>query len=73
MTPELPRKDMICRTTKKIVSNGVVKGKPNSSELYEVVADGEMPPRGYTKLSAKLSDCEIAQVRKWIQRGAPND
>lgn len=147
---------------KKIVSRGIVKGKPNSSELYEVVADGEMPPRGYTKLSAaekkmlydwiadgakngincavkcdsassgftaviqpmmtkycvgchaypnasaqvelsgyigvknainqgllksldhtgyypmpkggaKLSDCEIAQVRKWIQRGAPND
>ena len=149
-------------TYKKIVSRGIVKGKPNSSELYEVVADGEMPPRGYTKLSAaekkmlydwiadgakngincavkcdsassgfaaviqpmmtkycvgchaypnasaqvelsgyigvknsinqgllksldhtgyypmpkggaKLSDCEIAQVRKWIQRGAPND
>lgn len=147
---------------KKILSRGIVKGKPNSSELYEVVADGEMPPRGYTKLSAaekkmlydwiadgakngincavkcdsassgfaaviqpmmtkycvgchaypnasaqvelsgyigvknsinqgllksldhtgyypmpkggaKLSDCEISQVRKWIQRGAPND
>ena len=145
-----------------ITSKGLVKGKPNSSELYEEVADGDMPPRGYPKLSAtemqilydwiadgakngincavkcdsassgfaavvqpmmdkycvgchaypnasasvdlssylgvknsinqgllksidhsgyypmpkggnKLSDCEIAQVRKWIQRGAPND
>ena len=147
---------------KQIVSRGIVKGKPNSSEVYEVIVDNEMPPRGYTKLTAdekkliydwiadgakngincavkcdsassgfasviqpmmnkycvgchaypnasaqvelsgyigvknainqglmksldhtgyypmpkggaKLSDCEIAQVRKWIQRGAPND
>jgi len=25
------------------------------------------------KGGAKLSDCEINQVRNWIQRGAPND
>jgi len=53
---------------KKIVSRGIVKGKPNSSELYEVVADGEMPPRGYTK----LSETEKKMLYDWIADGAKN-
>jgi uncharacterized membrane protein len=53
---------------KNIVSDGVVKGKPNSSELYEVVADNEMPPKGYTK----LSDAEKQMLYDWIADGAKN-
>lgn len=53
---------------KKIVSDGIVKGKPNSSELYEVVADNEMPPKGYTKLSA----AEKQMLYDWIADGAKN-
>jgi hypothetical protein len=53
---------------KKIVSHGIVKGKPNSSELYEVVADNEMPPKGYTK----LSDAEKQMLYDWIADGAKN-
>lgn len=53
---------------KKIVSDGIVKGKPNSSELYEVVADNEMPPKGYTK----LSDAEKQMLYDWIADGAKN-
>lgn len=52
----------------KIVSDGIVKGKPNSSELYEVVADNEMPPKGYTK----LSDAEKQMLYDWIADGAKN-
>lgn len=53
---------------KNIVSDGIVKGKPNSSELYEVVADNEMPPKGYTK----LSDAEKQMLYDWIADGAKN-
>jgi hypothetical protein len=53
---------------KKIISDGIVKGKPNSSELYEVVADNEMPPKGYTK----LSDAEKQMLYDWIADGAKN-
>ena len=53
---------------RKIVSRGLVKGKPNSSELYEVVADNKMPPKGYTKLSA----AEKQMLYDWIADGAKN-
>ena len=53
---------------RKIVSRGLVKGKPNSSELYEVVVDNEMPPKGYTKLSA----AEKQMLYDWIADGAKN-
>lgn len=53
---------------KQIVSHGLVKGKPNSSELYEEVADDDMPPKGYTKLSA----AEKQMLYDWIADGAKN-
>lgn len=53
---------------RKIVSRGLVKGKPNSSELYEVVEENEMPPKGYPKLSAT----EKQLIYDWIADGAKN-
>ena len=53
---------------KNIVSDGIVAGKPNKSEVYESIADGEMPPKGYTK----LSDAEKQMLYDWIADGAKN-
>jgi len=53
---------------KNIVSDGIVAGKPNKSEVYESIADGEMPPKGYTK----LSDAEKQLIYDWIVGGAKN-
>jgi len=53
---------------RKIVSRGLVKGKPNSSELYEVVEENEMPPKGYPKFSAT----EKQLIYDWIADGAKN-
>jgi mono/diheme cytochrome c family protein len=52
----------------KIVGDGIVKGKPGKSEIYEEIEDGEMPPKGYTK----LSDAEKQMLYDWIADGAKN-
>ena len=52
----------------KIVGDGIVKGKPGKSEIYEEIVDGEMPPKGYTK----LSDAEKQLLYDWIADGAKN-
>jgi len=47
-----------------------VKNAINQGLLKSLDHSGYYPmPKG----GAKLSDCEINQVRNWIQRGAPND
>jgi uncharacterized membrane protein len=51
-----------------IVRRGIKKGSANNSNLYEVMASGEMPPRRYTKLSSS----ELTLIRDWINAGAPN-
>lgn len=53
---------------KNIVAEGLVKGKPNKSDLYEEIADNTMPPKGYTKLSA----VEKQLIYDWIAEGAKN-
>ena len=55
-------------TYSKIVGDGIVKGKPGKSEIYEEIEDGEMPPKGYTK----LSDAEKQLLYDWIADGAKN-
>jgi uncharacterized membrane protein len=52
----------------KIVGDGIVKGKPGKSEIYEEIEDGEMPPKGYTK----LTDAEKQMLYDWIADGAKN-
>lgn len=52
----------------KIVGDGIVKGKPGKSEIYEEIEDGEMPPKGYPKLSAT----EKQLIYDWIADGAKN-
>ena len=52
----------------KIVGDGIVKGKPGKSEIYEVVEENEMPPKGYPKLSAT----EKQLIYDWIADGAKN-
>lgn len=53
---------------KNIVSDGIVAGKPNKSEVYESIADGEMPP----KKSTQLSESEKQLIYDWIAEGAKN-
>jgi hypothetical protein len=52
----------------KIVGDGIVNGKPGKSEIYEEIEDGEMPPKGYTK----LTDAEKQLLYDWIADGAKN-
>ena len=53
---------------KHIMKNGISKGRPNSSELYTTIIDGEMPPRR----SPKLTSAEINLIHDWIADGAKN-
>lgn len=53
---------------KDIMRRGVVPYHPYSSEVYEVLAEGEMPPRGYPRLSST----QITTIRRWIKQGAKN-
>ena len=53
---------------KNIVSDGIVAGKPNKSEVYESIADGEMPPKN----STQLSESEKQLIYDWIAEGAKN-
>ena len=47
-----------------------VKNAINQGLMKSLDHTGYYPmPKG----GSKLSDCEINQVRKWIQKGAPND
>jgi mono/diheme cytochrome c family protein len=49
------------------VSSQVVAGDPQSSRLYQVIANGSMPPTG------ALSQAQVQQVSDWITAGAKND
>jgi uncharacterized membrane protein len=52
-----------------ILNTGEIEpGKPNSSEAYEEIAKGKMPPYGYTPLSQAQKDL----LYKWIADGAKN-
>ena len=58
----------------QIINTGEVRaGKPNNSELYEVItstkASKVMPPPPAPKLSAE----QIAKIQKWILQGAKNN
>lgn len=53
---------------KHITSSGISKGHPSSSKLYNIIIDGEMPPRR----SPKLTTNEINLIRDWIADGAKN-
>ncbi len=50
---------------KELLQGLVVPGKPASSELYEVISSGFMPP-----YSDQLLDEEKDAIRVWIEKGA---
>jgi hypothetical protein len=47
-------------------TGGVRAGDPSRSKLYNIIADGSMPPRGYSKLST----AQFNLIYQWIQQGA---
>ena len=53
--------------------NGTMKsvtaGKPNSSELYEVIARKKMPPRSYPA----INESQLQLLNSWISQGAKNN
>lgn len=51
-----------------IVKRGIAPGSSSKSELYKVIASGEMPPRG----NIKLTSDQIALIKQWIDEGAMN-
>jgi len=51
-----------------VMSNMVVAGSPNSSRLYTAVANNNMPPSSYTKLTTAEKD----SIYNWIKDGALN-
>lgn len=53
---------------KQIVSQGIVKGKPNSSEIYDEIAKNSMPPRKSTQMTSE----EKKLIYDWIAAGAKN-
>ena len=52
----------------ELTSDLVAPGDVEGSDLYSMVSEKEMPP-----FSLKLTDDEIAAIRAWIEKGAPND
>jgi len=47
----------------------IVSGKPQKSEVYEVILDGEMPPSGYPDLTST----QMQKIYDWIDQGALNN
>jgi hypothetical protein len=63
--------DLDLRTPAAVLKGGesgavIVPGDPEKSLLYEKVRDGEMPPAK----KDRLSEAEIAMIRRWIESGA---
>ena len=50
----------------------VIRGKPQKSELFRLVNEGEMPPDDHPKTPPLTGD-EKDVVRRWIQAGAPHE
>ena len=50
----------------------VIRGKPQKSELFRLVNEGEMPPDDHPK-TPPLTGEEKDVVRRWIQAGAPHE
>lgn len=62
------------RTLSEILRGGengpaVVRGKPHSSLLIDLVAKGQMPPND----KERVSGAELGLLRRWIKTGAPAD
>ncbi len=47
---------------------GIVPGNAGRSEIYTVIKNGEMPPKGNPKLTSN----QITSIRRWINQGANN-
>lgn len=57
-------------TYENIMDKGeIVAGKPHSSELYQVIEDGTMPPNN----SPRVSDRNQKLIYIWIAQGAKNN
>ncbi len=52
-----------------ILSKGITKGNYKSSKIYTEIANGAMPPRGYTAITST----QLNSIASWIQQGALNN
>lgn len=53
---------------KHITAKGIVPGNPQESKVYQVIAEGEMPPKGNPRLTRE----QVTLIRRWIRQGAQN-
>ena len=51
-----------------ITKKGIVPYNPQESEVYQAIAEGEMPPRPNPKLTTE----QVTLIRRWIRQGAKN-
>jgi hypothetical protein len=49
-----------------IMKEGIKPGNPSDSEIWEVIDDGSMPPKG------KLTSLQRSYIKTWIAAGAKN-
>ena len=62
------REGYVITSYASVMSNMVVAGSPGSSRLYTAVANNNMPPSSYTKLTTAEKD----SIYNWIKDGALN-
>lgn len=68
LMPRCARCHSLVESRKLLLEKWVVPGSALSSDLFEVIDGGSMPPYGN-----KLLDEEVEAIRLWIDAGAPND
>lgn len=69
-----PPKGVLLTDYQSVIQTADVRaGRPDNSDLYEVISETDPNKRMPPPPSSRLSEQDIALVRKWIQQGATNN
>ncbi len=64
--------DMLLDREAMVGAKKVIPGKPDESVLYELARETDPAGRRMPPVGDPLKSEEIAVIKKWIERGAPN-
>lgn len=68
-----PQKNVRLNTYTNVMNSGVIEpGNPDRSELVELIEENDEDKRMPPPPSARLTQAQIALIRKWIAEGARN-